>query len=51
MNENISTNSLNGDAQKPVVANGPSFVTRASEDSVAEAGNQQQHEAAKQAVR
>jgi hypothetical protein len=51
MNDNTSASRLNEDAQEPVVANGPSFMTLATEDSVAEAGNQQQHEAAKQAVR
>jgi hypothetical protein len=33
------------------MADGLTFVTNATEDSVAEAGNQQQHEAAKKAVR
>jgi hypothetical protein len=51
VDETTSANRLTDDAQEPTVSNGPALVTNSTRDNVAEAGNQQQHEAAKQVVR
>jgi hypothetical protein len=51
VDETISANRLKDDAQEPTVSNGPALVTNFTRDNVAETGNQQQYQAAKQVVR